>query len=475
MKTLKFFLLPLLFGFIACSNKNDDSSNNQDSITPASTVRTQPTSTDSFETGKVIKQVVCKNDASQSYALYLPASYKTQTLPVIYFFDPHADGELPLTNYQSLADKYHFILIGSNNSKNGNDWSTAGNIWSTLFSDTKSRIKFNADRIYTCGFSGGAKVASYIALNNNIIKGVIVGGAGLPDQTPAGNFTFSFTGIAGRGDMNMTDLVSLNNDFDKTQTSHRIIYFDGKHEWPPLAIMNIAFAGLQFDAMRSKIILKNDSLINNYLDSSKKRVNDDMNTNKLIQAEEECTLSINLLNGLTDDTNWFKQKGQSIINSAVYKQALQQQQNLFATEQQIKASLQQQFQQGDINYWTKTIKDFQAKAKENTLEGAMYQRLVAYLSLAFYSISNNFINNNQNDAAQYFVTLYKMDDATNSEAWYFSAVLNARNNNAKQTEDDLMQAVKNGFNDTNRMTQQPEFQRLASQINFAAIESSMKK
>ena len=79
-----------------------------------------------------------------------------------------------------------------------------------------------------------------------------MGGAGLPDGTPAGNFNFTFTSIAGEGDMNMTDLVALNNELDKTQTKHRIIFFDGKHEWSPENIMNIAFEGLQFDAMQRK-------------------------------------------------------------------------------------------------------------------------------------------------------------------------------------------------------------------------------
>jgi hypothetical protein len=68
-----------------------------------------------------------------------------------------------------------------------------------------------------------------------------------------------------------------------------------------------------------------------------------------------------------------------------------------------------------------------------------------------------------------------MADATNSEAWYFSAILNAQNNNAKATEADLIKAAGYGFNDVNRMMQQPEFQKLSTQINFAEIESKMKK
>ena len=103
----------------------------------------------------------------------------------------------------------------------------------------------------------------------------------------------------------------------------------------------------------------------------------------------------------------------------------------------------------------------------------MYQRLLAYLSLAFYSISNQLINNNQNKEAAYFVTLYKMADPANSEAWYFSAVLNARNNNAKAVHDDLLKAVANGFNDKQRLLQQPEFQSIQPSINFGEIEAKM--
>ena len=209
---------------------------------------------------------------------------------------------MPLKKYKALADTYNFVLVGSNNSKNGNDFQTAEKIWQILFNDTKSRIALNTNRIYVCGFSGGAKVASYLALHHNEIKAVIAGGAGLPDGTPASNFNFSFTGIAGKGDMNMTDIVALNNELDKTQTKHRIIFFNGKHEWAPANTMNIAFAGLEFDAMRNKIIPKNDALINTFINNSKKRIDSCVKKNNWIQASNECMLSINMLDGLTDES-----------------------------------------------------------------------------------------------------------------------------------------------------------------------------
>lgn len=469
MRCIQIILLHIfLFHITACNNKpsaGNDASIKHDTISPP------VINPDTLPAGQLIENVVCKNDATQSYAAYIPSG---KANAVVYFFDPHADGALPLKKYKALAEAYHFILIGSNTSKNGNDFQMAENIWQHLYNDTKTRMAFNVSSIYACGFSGGAKVAGYLALRHPEIKAVIAGGAGLPDGTPAADFNFSFTGIAGKGDMNMTDLVALNNDLDKTLTRHRLILFDGKHEWCPESIMNIAFAGLQLDAIRSQIFPKNDSLINACINNSKQCMDASIKKNNYIQASDECLLAMNMLDGLAD-VAFFKQKNNSIVNDAAYKKQLQQQQQLFASEQNKKAEYNIQFRQGDINYWNKTISDLNEKARGATPGAAMNQRLLAYLSLAFYSISNQLINQNQNDAAGYFVTLYKLADPTNSEAWYFSAILNARNNDAKAAHDDLVKAVSNGFNDNSRMMQQPEFARLQPQINLPLIPGAAAK
>jgi hypothetical protein len=133
----------------------------------------------------------------------------------------------------------------------------------------------------------------------------------------------------------------------------------------------------------------------------------------------------------------------------------------------------QQFQQGDLAYWKKTIDDLRVSASGKTAMSAMYQRLLAYLSLAFYSISNQQLNANQNDAARHFVELYKLADPSNSEAWYFSAVLDARSGDGRAAGADLLKAAGYGFNDEFRLRQQPEFQRLSGQIGLSTIVSKM--
>lgn len=413
-----------------------------------------------FEVGKVIEKITCLSDTGESYALYIPAKGNKTVLPVIYFFDPHGSGSLPLHKYKASADSLGFILIGSNTSKNGNDFQYAEDLWRIMSEDSRKRLKIDPQRIYTAGFSGGAKVAGYVALKHPEIKGVLAMGAGLPDGVPAGNYPFSFTAMAGEGDMNMTELVAINAAFDNTTTRHRIMLYPGRHEWAAANIMHKALAGFQFDAMYHKLIPVNEKLINAYITNSKNLVENYAKEGKGIKAVEQCTLTIQVLKGVAADVSWFQKKATEITGSEVYKQQLQARQQLLQTEQQTKALYMRQFEQGDFNYWTKTIGDLNIKAKATTAKGAMYQRLLAYLSLAFYSISNQQVRGNHNDIAQHFVNLYKLADPTNSEAWYFSAILHARRNEKAEAESDLKKAVVLGFVDYGRMHQQPEFQRL---------------
>ena len=470
MKVGHFIKLVLLFFYtVACTNKTSQEvfiDVNQIDTTGKS----RQLAVDTFETGKLIAKITCTTDPGESYALYIPLRNGNKPLPVIYFFDPHGDGSFPVDKYKDLAEKYHVILVGSNNSKNGNDWATMENIWNTLANDSQKRLKIDANRIYTCGFSGGAKVATYLALNHREIKGVIANGAALPDITQAGNFNFSFTAITGEGDMNMTDLVAITNALDKTQTRHRIILFNGIHEWAPESTMDIAFTGFQLDAMRENLINRDNNFIANIIDNRKKEIEADLSKGDYTKAGEICTFYISCLDGLGDAVNWFKEKNVIIQHTSGWQRESQVRQKLLAKEAKMKAFYEKQFQEGDINYWIKTINDDRSQAKISSAEGAMFQRLLAYLSLAFYSISNQLIRNNQNTEAQYYINLYKIADPKNAEAWYLSAVINARNNKAKAAQLDLIKAATLGFTDKQRIGSQPEFQNSGTLIDITEIE-----
>ena len=469
VKASHFTILLLSLFTIACGGYNINRTSDIDS----SLILKSPVN-DTFQKAKIINPVICSGDPTKSYALYIPKDSSIKPLPVVYFFDPHGDGLLPVKKYKALADSFHFIFIGSNDSKNGNDWNNVETIWNTLNDDVQKRVAVDPDRIYTCGFSGGAKVATFIALHHDNISGVIANGAGLEDITTAGNVNFSFTAITGNGDMNMTDLVSIDNSFGKAPIRHRIIFFDGIHEWAPESTMNTAFDGLQFDAMRKQLIPNDTIIINRFVANMQKETENELKENDLIKAQQTCHLAASMLNDVTDESSWFHKKEDFIIHTTAYQKQEQDRKTLLQKEENIKAVYQQHFQNEDEKYWNETIADVKSKSKEKSPEAAMYQRLDAYLSLAFYSFSNQLINQNQNKEAAYFVSLYKKVDPTNSEAFYFSAILNARNNDAAKAKQDLQKAVTLGFNDKIRLEQQLEFTNSKVNINIDEIENKMK-
>src|SRR6267142_6690756 len=79
-----------------------------------------PVAAQNLVKGEINERVVSKTDPAQSYALYLPANYMPdKKWPILYCFDPEARGIVPVKRYQSAAEKYGWIVAGSNNSQNG--------------------------------------------------------------------------------------------------------------------------------------------------------------------------------------------------------------------------------------------------------------------------------------------------------------------------------------------------------------------
>ena len=103
-----------------------------------------------------------------SYALYLPTAYApAKVWPIVYFFDPGGRGRRPVELYKDVAEKYGFVIAGSNNSRNFSpDQSKSVN---AIWLDTHLRLALDEHRIYTSGFSGGARVAGAMALGLSLI------------------------------------------------------------------------------------------------------------------------------------------------------------------------------------------------------------------------------------------------------------------------------------------------------------------
>lgn len=381
-------------------------------------------------------------EPANAYYYYLPSIYKTNTeLPILIFFDAHAIGDLPLKKYKKLSEKFGYILIGSNKSENGLTENQYFSIYNNIKNDISKKFSFNKARIYTSGFSGGARVASMIAISEGGIIGVIACGAGFPQLNGENQNKFNFVGIAGNIDFNYTELKQLANYLDNQNYKNHFIGFNGKHEWPPDSVMLEAFYWLETNAMRDSLKPKNDSLISEIQTFYNKQF--EMATDNTEKFKISETI-ISFLDGLTD-IETIKKKNWELINKSDVKQYLKKETIDIESEITERNNYAKYLNENDLDWWKSEINKLNAKSD---LKSA---RLLNYLSLMFFMSADGALKQNAIEEAAAILDLYKLADPENSDVYYLYACYYAIIGDAGAAKEQLNFAIEKGFNNWYKM------------------------
>ncbi|HSS19914.1 MAG TPA: hypothetical protein VLL54_07565 [Pyrinomonadaceae bacterium] len=207
-----------------------------------------------FRPGVINPHVAVASDASQSYALYLPKDYSPKKRwPIIYAFDPLGRGQVPVERFSEAAERFGYIVVGSNNSRNGLPGMAIGNSIEALWKDSHARLAIDEKRIYAAGFSGGARVANRLASScGDCIAGVISCGAGFPPEvTPSNKLTYAFFGTIGIDDFNFREMRTLSRLLDSLGWANQTETFAGLHQWLPKELAVDALEWMDLQAMKS--------------------------------------------------------------------------------------------------------------------------------------------------------------------------------------------------------------------------------
>ncbi len=198
-----------------------------------------------LQAGQVLEVVPTRANPTQSYALYLPSSYSAdRAWPALIGFHPGARGLAIVETYREAAERFGFVVAGSNNSRNG-PWDDSWRAASAMFQDLGQRVSVDARRLYLTGHSGGSRLALQIALSNPQIAGVIASSAGYPDSRPRASVSFPIFGTAGSEDFNYIEMRLLGRAL---KSPHRIAVFEGGHTLPPHDVAMEALAWLELRA-----------------------------------------------------------------------------------------------------------------------------------------------------------------------------------------------------------------------------------
>jgi hypothetical protein len=449
------FLAALCTLLLSCSSAEEKKTEPQSQVV----VPPPPPVYDTFETGKVINPVFLKGDSTIAYALYLPSAYTTKKkYPVIFFFDPHAAGHIPVERYKDLAEKYGFVILGSHSTENGMKMDITNSIVTKMMADVSARIAIDPARIYTCGFSGGSRVASTYAIVNGGVNGVIACGAGLGTKQPPKQ-KFSFLAVAGNEDFNYTELKALDNQLSATDWKHFFLEFDGKHEWPPVSTMDEAFVWLQVNAIRDGLLPANDSLLVHFKETNEKYAKQQALKKNLY---EEYRTYWKLF-AFTADTVYSSsatkmEKRKELINVLNRKSMTEKKED--SLKQMYSGSLQNK----DLAWWGAQVNQLNKEIKtgKDKDEVLIRKRILSYLSLLAYSSANGAIKFKDASGTGHFLSIYELVDPTNPEHAYLRAGVYARDGMNEQSITSLRKAVSLGFSDLKRLMSDKDLMKLSA-------------
>lgn len=441
--------------------------------------------TDKLAQGVVIEKVVVATDPTQSYALYLPSTYDPHhKYPILYCFDPGARGAFPVTRFKEAAEQSHYILVGSNNSRNG-PHQPFNDIIKSFWEDTHARLSIDERQVYFAGFSGGARVAiSSASLLQGLVSGVIACSGGWPTRTPPTPLpTFLIFATAGLEDFNNPEMLALAKSLEKSTAANRLRVFDGAHEWLPASLAGEALEWFEIQAMRAGRKEKDDAWIDSALKLRISRARE-------AEARPDNYRAYLLYESAADDfaglrlVDQYRQRANELAATKEVREALKREKQ-YAEEQlrrlQKIHALMQTLEQPDTELSVVgDLRDLLANQKkglsapERSFERVVAKRVVEALMVESFEQGNlALFQKNYAQAIRHF-SLPAEIQPDNPRVYYHLARALALARENKKALAALQKAVEKGFNDADALSID-EFKGLQNDRKFQELLGGLKR
>ncbi|MGA9769568.1 MAG: hypothetical protein WBV94_11040 [Blastocatellia bacterium] len=436
--------------------------------------------------GKLIAKVVCRSDAQQSYALFLPSGYThDKRWPIIYCFDPGARGQMPVERFKDAAEKYGYIVVGSNNSRNGSTEAPLAAV-KAMLTDTQARFSIDERRVYTAGFSGGARVASSVGYAlTGTIAGVIACGAGFPQGlSPSRSTPFPLFGTAGIEDFNFPEVKQLARALDSYGIASRVAVFEGAHDWPPSSVCIEAVEWMELQAMKSGRRAKDERLIEELFNKNADRARAHETAGKLYDAFVSIDAIARDFKGLKDVAEFEKRaaelKEQKEVKQAIRQEAEMEKEQIKRTNElfTLKNSLQDtESSVIALANLKRNIAGLRKKLTEKEIspERIVARRVLNQLLVSLFEGARELTGRRQYDQAAQNLSIAALIVPDNPQVHYNLACAYALNKDKGRAIEALKKSVEKGFNDRAALETDKDLELLREDADYKRIVEDLKK
>jgi dienelactone hydrolase len=435
--------------------------------------------------GVLIEKIALKSDPAQSYTLYLPSAYTPEKKwPILYCFDPLARGGVPVELFRAAAEKYGWIVAGSNNSRNG-PLRPSLDAAAALWDDTHARFSIDERRVHAAGFSGGARLAVRFGyLCRGCLAGVVACGAGFPsDIKPSAAVPFPVYAVAGIDDFNFPELKNLDDALDKFSVPHRLAVFAGAHAWPSADACADAIEWLELQAMKAGRQERDESFVEQLWQRQSRKARDQEAAREFYEAFEIYRSLAMDFRGLRD-TQEHERKAAQLKETKEVRKALDAERAQINKQQRLAgelvalAGMRQDAEQGvvaAINF-RKAVADLRADARKSvdTSERRIARRALNQVFAQFYEGATNLLQRRENYArAVSSLALAAEIASDNPRVRYELACAYALKRDKRKALDTLRKAIELGFKDRADVASNEALDSLRQEAEFRELVESI--
>jgi len=431
--------------------------------------------------GQILDSLPVTVSTGETFALYLPKDHDPKnSSSVLFIFDPAGRGSKGIQPFIGGAEQYNYILICSNNSRNG-PYETGLGIAERLMNHVFSHFKIDEQRIYIAGFSGGSRLAATIAILSDMVQGVIGCGAGFSLNTnyiPSLKDSFSYAGLVGDRDMNYQEMLKAGRWLTTMKIENEIYTYEDSHNWPPAEQLLRAFGWLELQAYKKGIKERDDIVIrrafNDEISAARSLENDGM----ILDAVREYERSVrNFSAFLTLDT--ITAKVSRLKKSNTYRQGLREIGKVARLEDTLSSRFGRRFSEEEsrakstdhFKWWKKELKklDETYVGSDRNFLQKMGERLRYQLfALAIESFEGH-VRNNRKEKARY-CSEFLMVQGPDNPFFHFRLALGfARLGQKEESLVHLEAALINGWKDIERLHEAEEFRDLRKDPRFTHL------
>lgn len=454
--------------------------------------------------GRITERVVCKNNSEQTYALYLPSSYsQTRRWPLIAAFDPGARGNVPVEHFKEAAERYGFVVCGSNNSRNG-PMPPTGEAAKAMLEDVSATFAIDDKRVYLSGFSGGARAATALAFFfKGQIAGVIGCGAGLSESlAPSSSLPFIFYGTVGNEDFNYPEMKQLDRALASVSVIHHIETFDGSHSWAPPEVCARAVEWMELQAMKTGRRARDDGFVDRAFSNARDAAIANETAGRVYDAYRGFAAIAADFKDLRDVAEIEKKvallKDSKAVKQSITKEREQENEQrrrvseLLGLKERLTSQAAKTAAQGGTNGGNyadsedrqQIVVDLKSKlsdlkrkseAKESSPERALARRVLNEFTVGSFEQSATLIQNKKYElaAANLAADAEVMPD--NWRILYNLACAYALGGDKRRAIESLNNAVRKGFSNASELEKNHQLDAIRNEIGFKKILEGLKK